>query len=263
MRIPRLLIPQAVPGAALEAGPEAYQHLIRVLRRQVGDPVLVLNGAGGLFRGRIASSDEAGRSLRVEILEEVRQAPPILPLGVAAAVPRGEGLEAGIRMASETGLARLQPLITARTVARPEGVSGKVRRWRRIAEESAKQCQRARPLEVLEPLSWKEFLQADPRRLPSEPASPSGWMALPGGPPPRESGLFTALKKAREPQDPPFPSLWVAIGPEGGFTPEEVGQALAAGLAPLGLPTPILRTATAIVYVSALAALAFLEPSEI
>lgn len=262
MRLPRLVIPHAVPGAAVEAGPEAYLHLIRVLRRNAGDRVLVLNGAGGLFLGRIASFDEASRSLRIEVREEVRQAPPILPLGVAAAVPKGEGLEVGIRMASETGLARLQPLITARTVARPLAGSGKVRRWRRIAEESAKQCQRARPLEVLEPLSWKEFLRADPHRpLSPEPAGPSGWVALPGGPPPRQSGLFTALQKARE--LPESPSFWVAIGPEGGFTPEEVGQALAAGLAPLGLPAPVLRTATAIVYVSAVASLACVEPSEI
>jgi 16S rRNA (uracil1498-N3)-methyltransferase len=251
MRIPRVFHPEARAGKKLVADEPDFRHLIAVLRRGPGDAVEVCDGQGGIFSARIESIDPAQRLVRIEVLAP-RAAepapPPLLALRVAAAVPRGDGFELALRAASETGLAEILPLITERTVARPEGSSQKVERWRRIARESASQCLRAAPIEVADPLPWREFLAALPAPAAGGAEDPPAWICLPGAPAPAAAGLVAALARGGP--------VTVVVGPEGGFSPRELGQASAAGLRAVGFPTPVLRTPTAMVYLGALGALA-------
>jgi 16S rRNA (uracil1498-N3)-methyltransferase len=243
--VPSLFDAGARAGAELELRAADYHHLIEVLRRTVGDPVLVLDGAGAGFHATLAGIDPAARRATVRLEHTAVSVPVPLPatlsLRVAVAVPRGgSALDLAVRLASELGLAELQPILSARTVARPAPGGTKVERWRRIALESARQCRRARALVVAEPVPWGEFVAAGP-------AAGGSWIALPGGPPPAAAGLLAALRAASP--------VTVAVGPEGGFTPPEVEQALAAGFALVGFPTPVLRVATAVVYLGALGGL--------
>jgi 16S rRNA (uracil1498-N3)-methyltransferase len=230
----------------LRAGPDQFRHLATVLRRGAGDAVVVLDGRGGVFDARIETIDAAlGRlELRVGAASAAAE-PPAMPLCAAVAIPRGDGLELAVRLASETGLAAIQPLWTARTVARTAADSQKLARWRRVAFESAEQCRRSRPLELSDPMGWKDFLAGI--------RAGSAWIALPGGPWPDEAGLLEALWRGGRAPEPSIAAT-VAIGPEGGFSDEELALAREAGLQPLGLPAPILRTPTAVIYLGALAA---------
>lgn len=238
MRIPRVFHSGVKIGEELELGRESFGHVVRVLRKSVGDAVIILDGVGGIYRGEILSIRASEESFRVRVAShDDQESYPTLPLGVAVGIPRGDGLDVAIRQASETGLEWIQPLITERTVARPRG-RNKIERWQRIAIESAEQCRRHRPIEVREPLEWSVFLEGDaPVR--------HGWIAVPGAEHPAEGGFLEALRN-RE-------SCEVLIGPEGGFSTGETHAAIERGYQPLGFPTPVLRTPTAVIYLAAVA----------
>jgi len=105
----------------------------------------------------------------------------------------------------------------------------------KIAQEASKQCGRGAPLAVDRIESLESFVQAC--------RSPSKWIAVPSGP----ERLAELLLR-----DGPLAEAAVLVGPEGGFTPEEVAKASRAGFEPLGLPTPVLRTPTAVALLGAL-----------
>lgn len=245
MRVPRVFVGGARVGPRQVAGADVFQHLVVVLRRGAGDRVIVYDGDGASFDGAIAEVDRERRRVLIDITAAIQCASaPVVPLTVAVGVPKGDALEVALRIASEAGLAVLQPLITSRTVARVRPDSAKFTRWQRIATESSKQCGRAVPLTIRAPLHAEEFFAL------SLPAG-RGWIALPGAPLPEDSGLLEAFAaRAVDGSE-----LFVAIGPEGGFTPAEVDRALAAGFSPVGFPTPTLRTPTAVAYVAALGSL--------
>ena len=156
-----------------------------------------------------------------------------------------------IRWASEMGLARIVPILTRRCTVRiplGEGAAGKLERWRRIARESAEQCRRSVPLAVDAPCDFNALLA---RSALFE----ARWIAVPGGLDFEASGLLEALGSRGG-------ELLVVVGPEGGFDPEEIAAAQGSGLRPLGFPTPVLRTPTAVAYLAALASMApWVQPS--
>ncbi len=249
MRVCRVFIPGARPGV-VEVGGHPFHHVAHVLRRSVGDPVVVLDGEGRAYESRIRAIQSDRLVLEVLGVAETESVPVSAALTAAVAVPRGDGLEQAIRLASETGLAAVQPLYTERTVARPRAGSAKVERWRRIAVESAQQCRRLLPLEVHDPVSWADYIEIASGLLDPESGSRRAWIAIPGGPGPEEAGLLAALRVVPSPL-----IITVLIGPEGGFTPDELRQAQDLGVGAVGFPAPVLKTPTAVVYLGALAAL--------
>jgi len=130
-----------------------------------------------------------------------------------------------VRMASELGVARICPVIAARTVVQPGG--DKLNRWRRVAEESLRQCGRPTPLAVEDIRPLAEALEAP---------TPGGSRFLLH--PAEGAPMLTAAA--------PFASpVTAAVGPEGGFTDEEVDLARDMGYSAVRLNTPILRIETA------------------
>jgi len=256
MRTPRVFL-----STCLEVGqevrlPEAEaHHLLQVLRRKVGDSVL-LASKSGIFEGVLiglegeSATADASFEVRVEVRRVADEASiPTVPWTVAVARVKGQGMDQAVRIASELGLERLVPLTTARTVVRGPAAS-KAERWKRIAQESAKQCGRAPPLEVAPGVSFQKLVAGAGGGGPAE----ARWIAVPGAP-------WPALGGARGPNGlggrGPSPTGELAealflVGPEGGFTPEEVEMATAAGFRPLGFPTPTLRTPTAVLLLAAL-----------
>lgn len=224
---------------------EAF-HLARVLRRRPGDSVIVL-GAGGEALEAVMDSVAEDRSagadgLRVQVRilgPAALAAPGFLPWKVGLALAKGNAFELAVRMASELGLERIVPVSTARTVVRPESgprAARKLERWARIARESAKQCGRAEPLQVEESRPFDAFLASS--------AAPRKWIAVPGGP--------VRLEPLVSEAGGPLSESVFLVGPEGGFTPEELERARASGFKPLGFPTPVLRTPTAVALIAAL-----------
>ncbi len=250
MRVPRVVIPGAKPQVVLDAGTGAFHHVVRVLRRGPGDPLVVLDGLGQAFRGEVESVDPGAKRLLVRVGEPVEpvEAATRPSVTVGLGILRGDGFETALRWGSEMGIGAVIPLLTERTMVKvPAGGSGeaakKLDRWRRIASESAEQCQRPLPLRVEAPVAFAGLLL--------RPQLPEGrWIAVPGGADLAASGLPEGLRGS--PETPGAEEVLILVGPEGGFSPAEVERAAVAGFRTAGFPVPILRAPTAVAYLGAL-----------
>ncbi len=186
-------------------------HLSRVLRLAAGDTVAVFDGRGGEYLARVERAARGGAVVRpYERVPSTRE--PAVALTVAPALLKGRRFDDVVRDATMVGAAAVQPLTTVRTVPGPRPAG----RWTRIAIASAKQCRRAFVPEVRPPRSLDWLLDRDGsavRLLLAEPGAAddgaAGLRALADGPPPASATL--------------------AVGPEGGWSPEEVEAAVAAG----------------------------------
>lgn len=210
-------------------GSEAH-HLLHVMRAQPGLEVIVFDGQGGEFLGEVVA---CGRS---EVEVAVGSRLPVereLPweLTVAVALPKGDRQRWLVEKCVELGVARLVPLQTERSVGKSEA-SHKLDRY---VIEASKQCGRNRLMEITPAASWTQYL--------SDTQSPVRLLAHPGG---QSINDLRAQLTAQQ-------AVVVAIGPEGGFTDEEVLQAAQAGWQTVGLGPRLLRIETAAVaLVSAL-----------
>lgn len=196
-------------------------HLERVLRLRVGESVTVSDGAGS-WR---ACAYAGGAS--VDPLDEVHFEPAPSPaVTVGFALTKGDKPEFAVQKLTELGVDRVVPLMSARSVVRwaPEKAARNVERWARVAREAAMQCRRVWLPEVAPVLSFGEAV------------------ALCGGP----EGIGLA-----EPGNPPLglTKTCVFVGPEGGWSPEE----LAAVPAKFSIGSTILRAETATLAVGVLA----------
>jgi 16S rRNA (uracil1498-N3)-methyltransferase len=221
-------------------GQEAH-HLLHVMRVRPGEQVILFDGSGAEFLAEITESGRNQATLRVLARMEVNRELPF-ELVLAVPLPKGQRQQWLVEKAVELGVARLIPLVTARTVVRPGPAAGV--RLRRAVIEASKQCGRNRLLEIAEPETWQQ-LMADstgiPRRL----------VAVPGGPHQRAENA-TGGDPASQAS---HAAAALAVGPEGGLTPEEVAAAIAAGWRPVDLGPRTLRVETAAVALAALVAL--------
>ncbi len=235
-------------------GAEAH-HLIHVLRAKPGRAVVLFDGSGWEFRGRV---EEVERStVQVSIVDGAhvdRELPIRLVLGVA--LPKGERQKWLVEKATELGVAQLVPLVTERGVAQP--TSDALKRLERAVIEASKQCGRNRLMEIGEPEKWESFAAAATRQKTGGKGQGAGSLTSadsaslvrvfghPGGTA-LSSLAARALRGARE--------IEVAVGPEGGFTDQEAESAVAAGWLAVDLGKRILRVETAaLALVAAVAA---------
>lgn len=206
-------------------GPEAH-HLAAVRRFVEGDEVVLFNGDGRDYPAQILSAGKKNVALLVrEPLSADRELP--FALVVASALPKGDRADFLVEKLTELGVTRFIPLVTARAVVQPK--ASVVEKFERAVIEASKQCGRNRLMLIDSPQRWEAFvLRTD---LP-EPRA-----VLHTGPSlPRAGGKGGT----------------VAIGPEGGFTPEEIALAGAHGFAALSLGPRVLRVETAALAAAAL-----------
>lgn len=236
--MPRVLVsPLAVHGRAIAINDvKARHYLTDVLRLKPGDELECFDGAGRSYATRIQSVGKG--EVIAEVLRELQESEPILRVHLAQALIRPERFEWVIQKATELGVARITPLLTRRTVARPEParLGGKLERWRRIAADAARQCGRAAVPEIEAPLALKPLLAS---------IGGTGCLLMPtlaGANIPLREALGTARSAG---------SAWVLIGPEGDFTPDEAAQAQRAGAVPVSLGRLTLRSETAAIAVLA------------
>jgi len=220
----------AAPPAAGRAelvGDEA-RHLARVLRASVGDAIVVFDGRGAAWPARVAtiSRDRVG----LDVGSALEPAAPPLPLTLAVALPKGDRQKWMVEKLTELGCGRLVPLVTTRGVA--EATPAAIERLARGVIEACKQCGRTTLLEITPPATLAAVLAARDAATLAVVADPAG---EPVGPLlTRHSGAVLAL-----------------VGPEGGFTPEELAAAMAASCRPVSLASHVLRVETAAVALAA------------
>lgn len=226
MRVPRIFV-EADLGAGLNVSldEQATRHLVTVLRRAAGDPVILFNGNGRDYPATIRTLSR--RSVLIEINEEapaMAESPLQVHLGIG--MSRSQKLDLVLQKATELGASRITPLICERSVLRldPEKTIKRMQHWNGVLRSSCEQCGRARIPKLDPPTAitdWTRQLEVDLKlyldpeggTLPETPASPA--------------------------------SLALLNGPEGGITDQEHRTALENGFIGVQAGPRVLRTETA------------------
>lgn len=215
---------------------EEAKHALRVLRLGPGDAVCAMDGAGRRWDAEIES---VSNGVTVRLLQALPSNEPPVKLTVYQGIPKAEKLELIVQKLTELGASVLAPVRMARCVAKLDDRDGAKRQTRlqRIADEGAKQCQRAAPLRVMPPLDWRGAVEQmrghDLLIVPWEEASGR-----------RVRDACDRFPEARD--------IGVVIGPEGGMSAHEVEAMAAAGGVTVTLGPRILRAETAAIAAAAL-----------
>jgi 16S rRNA (uracil1498-N3)-methyltransferase len=236
MRLTRVWIDAALAaGEILELPAEAGAHVAKVLRARSGDGVVVFNGDGREFSGEIASVRGARVTVSLGQAQFVDRESP-LAVALVQCIPRGDRMDFIVQKATELGVARIVPVLSQRSVVRLDARQGaaKAEHWRAVAVAACEQCGRNRLPLVEAPRALLDHLGA----------SPPGGLRFLLDPEAAERGPEEGMEGGGE----------IAIGPEGGFTPEELEAFRIADFRSVRLGPRVLRTETA-----AIAALAWLQ----
>lgn len=236
--MPRFYLDSALrAGSSVLLPEDSARHAVHVLRVHTGDEVTLFNGRGGEYAARIASIQ------RLKVLVDVlahraieRESP--LRLMLVQGVSAGERMDFTVRKSVELGIAEIQPVLAASSVARPKGERAAARQahWQKIAIAACEQCGRNQIPTVHPMLPAADYRGGGTgTKLLLSPAS--------------ELRFSQALKEGNE--------FTIAAGPEAGFNPAEESAFLDAGFVPVRLGARILRTETA--GLAALAALSALQ----
>lgn len=205
-------------------------HIKRVLRLNAGDSLTLCDGKGSDYSVKIEKV-EGDRIITGIMSVERSSTEPPFEVTLFQGLPKSDKMELIIQKCVELGVNRVVPVSTGRTVVKLENAKdtqNKVNRWRRISLEAAKQCNRGAVPEIEMPVSFDKALELSA-------GSQLGII-------PYEKERSGGLKKILTGD---FQSISVFIGPEGGFTEEEIEKALLKGLKPVTLGPRILRTETA------------------
>ena len=194
---------------------EEARHVLKVLRGQAGDALEIVDADRRLFVAELRAGNEAAILEALEVPEEE------IELFLYPAVLKGGRMDLVVEKATEVGVTTIVPLVTQRGIGEPRG--GKVERWRRVAKAAARQSLRMGVPEVLEPVPFAEAVQR---------AGGSG-VLLHNAP---------GLNSLEDMVDSP---VGLFVGPEGGWSEEEMRLASEAGLAFAQLGPYRLRSETA------------------
>lgn len=227
----RWIADQVFGTRAILVGAHA-EHLSRVLRAHVGQEFDITAGTQ-VHRGRITAISD--NQVEFELGDEV-PAPSSLQVCLALSIFKFDSMEWAIEKCTELGVARIVPVIARNTEAHLATAAVKrVDRWRRIALQACEQSRRSSPPEICPPMKLRDAiaLTGGPRILLSETES--------------EVMLRDVLQAHSRDSE-----VVLALGPEGGWTNDELKLFQAAGWLPASLGSTILRAETAAIAAMAI-----------
>lgn len=221
--MPRFFV-DSLEGEAFTLEGENGRHLVKSLRMRPGETVTLCDGMGRDCLCVIEAVSDSGAELRA--VKKMRNpSEPGIQVTLYQGVPKSDKMDLIVQKAVELGCARVVPTITAHCVSDIRGKEEKKReRWQKIALEAAKQSGRGVVPQVLPPQSFQEAVQSAPGRK---------LLFYEGG----GASLGGLLTEERE--------FSLFVGPEGGFSEDEVALARREGAAAATLGPRILRTETA------------------
>ena len=230
--------PPSADPAEIALSPEESHHLVNVNRARAGDTVTIFNGHGREWISELVAADGRAARLRVRFAQQAKPLPYAVTLGQA--LPKGGFMDAIVRKATELGAARIVPLESERTQVHldSERSDRKIDKWQSAALEAAKQCGNPWLPEIAPVQKASAFMESargfDLKLIASlQPGAKSLKSAL---------EAFQAAS-GRVPRT----AVWL-VGPEGDFTPAELGLAATCGFTPITLGPLVLRCETAAVY---------------
>ncbi len=206
-------------------------HIRKVLRLSAGDKVTILDGIGGEYLVELI------RVTKKEVIGDIvergeRGIEPLIRIVIGQGIPKGDKMDIIIRKGTELGVSLLVPMKTERVIVKIDSQQApkKIERWQRIAREAARQSMRATipeiPEEIVDIQRFCTLCNGCDLKLIL-------WEEE------KEMGLRDVLNRDSIPKD-----IAVIIGPEGGFSIEEIRIAKGFGFVPTGLGPNILRTET-------------------
>jgi 16S rRNA (uracil1498-N3)-methyltransferase len=218
-------------GPLMLRGTEVH-HLVNVCRVDRGSGIFLFNGDGQQYRAVVEGVGKKEVLLRIEEIEAPDREISYR-LELAAPLPRGDRAQFLVEKLTEIGVTHFVPLHTARSVVQPRPTH--LDKLRRHVIEASKQCGRNVLMQVAPLTDWKTYVPAaglPEKRILADPSAEEVW-------PPQVVPFLQGLK--------------MAVGPEGGFTEEELALAQEEGWQKVSLGPRILRVETAALVLATLA----------
>ena len=221
-------------GAEVVLPEDVAAHLLRVLRLQVGDACVLFNGDGHDYNARITSIGKREARAQITAARRVDNESP-LRITLLQGIARGEKMDWILQKATELGVARILPVTSERSEVKLDAqrADKRLAHWRGIVVAACEQSGRAVLPEVAPPQSLAQAAGLrDGRGFILDPCAEASLSSI---------------------RDAPLNACTIAIGPEGGWSPRDREQLVAAGYEGLRLGPRVLRTETA--GIAAIAAL--------
>ena len=244
--LPRFHCPTAlIPGDALNLPSGTARH-VQVLRLQPNDEITLFNGQGGEFKAVVTHMGRSDVSVRVGEQNHIERE---LNMGVHlwSGITANERMDWLLEKATELGATTLLPITAERSVLKLKGerADKKLAHWQAIAVASSEQCGRNRVLQVCSPATLSQAIA----QLSVSPLQAARWVLslAPGNRSLQE--MMQTLKTPKEAGQSKMSEVILLSGPEGGLSPAEEAQAIAAGFVPVSLGNRVLRAETAPVAV--------------
>ena len=220
------------PGSNFRLTGEESKYIARVLRLVEGETVIISSSKGPEYLTTIIAVEKKSVLLKVESIDETNRESG-LDITLCQSLPKSKKMDLIIQKCTELGVRRFIPFTSSRSVSRPDNKEGseKVKRWEKIALEASRQCGRRFIPPVENVIKFDDLLQkmAD---LDNNVLKLIPWESEDN-------------KSLRQLSDNEIGRVILLIGPEGGFSSEEVDRAKKAGVIPISLGSRLLRTETA------------------
>lgn len=242
MTRPRICLPLDIQaGCRYTLTDDNARYLRSVLRLEEGAPLLIFNGAGR--EGEAVIDQVEDKRVSVKITDTWPVAPDNLSIILAQSLPKAGKMELILQKATELGVQQIVPFFSLRSVPKlnREKAADRQVRWQKIVMEATRQCRQSYIPEVTPVLSFSDMLNA----IPQETVRMILW---------EEEGTLSLKAYLRQEKLGSVPTCCVIVGPEGGFSEEEVKEAEAKGFTALSLGRRVLKVETA-----SLAAIAIIQ----
>jgi 16S rRNA (uracil1498-N3)-methyltransferase len=223
--------PEAVTDDLITLSAAEAHHAATVMRMEIGEPVTVVDGLGIAYEGEIRTVDKKHATVAVRAV--VRNfGEPFVRLTLAAGMSAGEKFDTIVEKGTEVGVSRFVPIISEKSRVKfddDKRIASRVERLEKVALAAMKQCRRSYRPDISQPQTFREYLQesvdADLKLIfhPTDRAMPLAQCKFEG-----------VIKRVA-----------MLVGPESGFSPNEVGLAVDAGFRAVHLGRRILRAETA------------------
>jgi 16S rRNA (uracil1498-N3)-methyltransferase len=228
--MPRFYVPHPkIEKGKLKVEGQSVRHIRNVLRLKKGDEMTVFDGSGKEYEGTIVGESSSSVIMAIqEVLPSKTESP--LEVTLAQSLLKGEKMDYLIQKATELGVREVVPFFSSRSIPLLEGSkrSARLRRWVKIAIEASKQCGRG-VVPVIQPIQEYSGLLLSA-------SQDSLCLILWEREGARLGEVLTRVKEKTK--------VFFMVGPEGGFSEEEVENAKKAGFLPISLGERILRSET-------------------
>ena len=233
-------LPEA--GGVVSLSAEEAGHAIRVMRIKQGDVICLFDGHGSEAQATIESLGRNDCVCRCEPTVPITRMPTV-PMHLAVAFPKPDRAKEMIERLTELGVTKVIPIVADRTQRGPSDAL--IRKLERVVVEACKQSGRNELMQIDSPVSSHDFFTSP--QFTTFQGGPR-WIAHPSD----ETLSLGSFQQPLRTED----TLICAVGPEGGWTDEEVSLAMTSGFATISLGQRIYRIETAAVAVASLAAVA-------